>query len=59
MKDKMYGELSNVFNKTYSTTKESRSNIVGVLRDFSPLPANMTHSLLMYYKEKQQLLKNH
>ena len=39
MKDKMYGELSNVFNKTYSTTKELRSNIVGVLRDFSPLPA--------------------
>lgn len=38
-KDKMYGELSNVFNKTYSTTKELRSNIVGVLRDFSPLPA--------------------
>jgi len=39
MKDKMYGELSNIFNKTYSTAKELRSNIVGVLRDFSPLPA--------------------
>jgi hypothetical protein len=39
MKDKMYGKLSNIFNKTYSTTKELRSNIVGVLRDFSPLPA--------------------
>ena len=36
--DKLYGKLSNVFNKTYSTHKELNSMIVGTIRDHSPLP---------------------
>lgn len=36
--DKLYGKLSNVFNKTYSTHKELNSMIVGTIRDYSPLP---------------------